>query len=442
MFEELSDRLRAVIDKIRGKPYIDEKVLNEIMRDIQRVLLTADVNVKIVFNLTSNIKRRFKEGKPPEGVSLKDYVIRLIYEELVNILGQEHRGIEISKKPYVIMLVGLEGSGKTTTAAKLAKYFADKNYRVGVLTTDIYRPAAREQLKQLVKNIHNAKYYENISNKDAIKIASNGIKKLREENMDIIIVDTAGRHKEEKSLLKEMEKLSKAINPDLILLIIDATIGQKAYEQAKAFNEHTEIGGIVITKLDGTARGGGALSAAAATGAKIFFIGVGEKVNDLEEYDPYSFVGRLLGIGDLKSLIERVDKFLKKEEIERFKKIARGRFTLIDMMEQFEQIYKMGGIYKVLSFIPGFGAKIPKEEIVRMEEKIKKWKAAVNSMTLEEKVDPKIIKRSRLVRISRGSGVDEKTIKEMIKQYENMRRLMRSRKHKRLLKEYMDRLGM
>jgi len=440
MFEELSSKLKAIVDKIRGKAYIDEKVLNEILRDIQRALLTADVNVKIVFELTSAIKKRFKEERPPSGVSLKDYVIRLIYEEMVKVLGGEKAEIKINKKPFLIMLVGLEGSGKTTTAAKLAKYYADMNYKVGIFTTDVYRPAAREQLKQLVSNIQKVEYYEeNID--DAVKIAKNGVDVLKKRGVDLIIIDTAGRHKKEETLLKEMEEMDKHIQPDLILLVIDATIGQKAYEQAKAFREHTRIGGIVITKLDGTARGGGALSAAAATGAKILFIGIGEKIDDLEEYDPYSFVGRLLGIGDLKTLLEKVNKAIEKEEMERIRKIAKGRFTLLDMMEQLEQVYKMGGLYKLLSFLPGLGGKISKEEVALMEKKIKMWKVAIDSMTLEEKINPKIIKKSRLVRISRGSGVDERTIREMVKQYEMMKKLMRSRRHKRLLKGYIDKLG-
>jgi len=437
MLEHLSTKLRAIVEKIKGKPYIDEKILNEIIRDIQRALLMSDINVNIVYELTNNIRNKIKEGGIPPGISLKEYLIKTLYDELVKILGEEKKELKIDKKPYVIMLIGLEGSGKTTSAAKLAKYFGEKGYKIGIYTTDVYRPAAREQLKQLVKSLSNVEYY-NGDEKDSIKIALNGLKYF-DKKVDIIIVDTAGRHKEERELLKEMKAMESILKPNIIFLVVDGTIGQKAYEQAKAFKEYTKIGGIIVTKLDGTARGGGALSAAAATGASIYFIGTGEKIDDIEYYDPHSFVGRLIGIGDIKGLIEKIKKIIyEKEQIERLKKIAKGRFTLVDMMEQIEQIYKMGGIYKILSYLPGFNINIPKEKLSEMEIKLKKWKAAINSMTLEEKINPKILKRTRLTRVSRGAGVDERTIREMVKQYEMMKKVMKSRKHKRLLKEYLS----
>jgi len=433
MLEELSKRLRGAIDKLRGVAYVDEKALKAVIKEIQKGLILSDVNINLVINLSKRIEERVKHEKVPPGITLKDYVIGVIYEELVNIMGGTPPKINIKiKKPYVIMLVGIEGSGKTTSAGKLAYYFKNMGYKVGVFSTDTYRPAGREQLKQIANKI-DVDFFD-ADERDSIALARKGLKHF-DARVDVLIIDTAGRHKEEKGLLKEMQELANVIKPDLTLLVLDATIGQQAYNQAKAFHENAPVGGIFLTKLDGTARGGGALSAAAATGAKIYFIGVGENIEDIEAYDAASFVGRLLGIGDIKGILRKIEEMkLSEERIKKLKQMAKGKFTLIDMIEQFESVSKMGGLYKILSMIPGLGANIPKEAVKELEFKVKKWRAIINSMTDEEKLNPDIIRKTRLIRIARGSGARESEVRELIRQYKLLRKTLKSGKGRKLMK--------
>ncbi len=434
----LDQKFKSLISKIYSKPYIDEKALNEIIKDIQRILLSADVNVKIVLSLTRNVREKVLELRLRDKRSIKDVVIKVLYDELVKILGGEEVRINITKKPFTVLFVGLEGSGKTTTVAKIAKLLAEEGYKVGVFSLDIYRPAAIEQLRQLLNKIENFKerinFYDSkhIDIKKRLKDSLNHLKEC-----DVILIDTAGRHKNEASLIEELNLISKESNPDFVMLVIDSYMGQKAYDHTMALKEKVKIDGIVITKMDGSAKGGGAISAAVASGAHVFFIGTGEKLDDIEFYNPKSFVARLMGIGDITGLLARAEKIIKKEEydIDKLRKIAKGRLTLIDVVEQFENIEKLGGLYKVLSYLPGFSSKINREDISRIEERLKKWRVAIDSMTLEEKLNPEIIKGSRLTRISRGSGVDEKTVKELIKQYKIMKKMLKDRRHKRFLRE-------
>ncbi len=445
MIEALDKRFKDLIDKIRSKSYIDKKSLDEIIKELQRILLSADVNVKVVFELTRRIKERIlNEYKDRKDVPLKDLVIKVLYEELVKILGEEKKEIVIDKKPFVILFVGLEGSGKTTTVAKLAKYFAENGYRVGVFSLDIHRPAAIEQLEQLVNKISVEEGEVRFTNVNSASLGDRIRKSLENlKDSDIILVDTAGRHKNEASLLKELEHIYKYLKPDYTILVIDAYMGQKAYDHTLALKERVEIDGIIISKMDGSSKGGGAISASVASGAKILFLGIGEKIDDLEPYDPKSFVARLLGLGDITGLLTRVERLLKKEvyDREKLRKIARGKLTLLDVVEQFESIEKMGGLYKIFSYLPGFSNKLRKEDIEKLETTLKKWKVAIDSMTIEEKIDPTIIKGSRITRISRGSGVEEKAIKDLIKQYKMMKKLLKDRKHKRMFKEMFRSAG-
>ncbi len=429
------------MDRIRGAPYIDEKELDNLLRELQKILLQSDVNVRVVFDLTKRIRERIKEErKLSTRVPLKDLVIKVLYEELVKILGGEQSRLEISrdKKPFNILFIGLEGSGKTTTVAKLAKLLSNKGYRVGVVSLDLYRPAAIDQLRQLIESIDSENVvfidpdeYGDVGNR--LRKALDTAKTL---DIDVLLIDTAGRHKNEESLLEELSEINRLLNPDYTILVIDAYMGQKAYDHSKHLSDRVRIDGIIITKMDGTGKGGGAISAAYASGGKVIFLGMGEKLDDLEEYNPKSFVARLLGLGDLEGLLKRVERLARQEdEAELLKRLSKGRITLIDVINQLEQIESMGGLYKVLSYLPGIGDKVKREEIEEMEKKLKKWRVAVDSMTLEEKLDPTLIKGSRLIRISRGSGVDERTIKELVKQYNLMRKAFRDRRHRRLLKD-------
>lgn len=434
MLEELSKRLRGVVDKIKGVSYIDEKTLKEVIKEIQKGLILSDVNINIVIKLSKKIEERIKREGVPPGITLKEFMIGIIYEELVKIMGGETPNIIVDKKmrPYKILLVGIQGSGKTTSAGKMAYFFKNKGYKTGLMSTDTYRPAGREQLRQLADKV-GVMFFDEKYN-DPIKIAKEGLK-FFDGKIDVLIIDTAGRHKEEKGLLEEMEKLVKVINPNLTLLVIDATIGQQAYNQAKAFHEKAPLGGIFVAKLDGSARGGGALSAAAATGAKIYFIGVGEKIEDIELYDAASFVGRLLGIGDVRGILQKIEEIkLSRERVEKLRQMAKGKFTLLEMVEQFESLSRMGGLYKILSMIPGLGYNIPKEAIKELEAKVKKWRVIINSMTDEERINPDIIKKTRILRIARGSGTKESEVRELIKQYKILKKTLKSGKGRKLIK--------
>ena len=421
--ESLRNGLLNIISKIKKAPLIDEKTLREVIRDIQRELLKADVSVDIILDLSKRVEERIKKEKLPPGFSKKDLLLKVIYEELVRILGGEEKyEFKLKKKPYIIMLVGVQGSGKTTTAAKLANFFKKKGYSVSLIEADNFRPGAYEQLKQLASRI-NVPFYGDPNNSSSIDIALKGVKKFLEDKTDIIIIDTAGRHKEEKELLKEMKELDAKIKPDEIILVLDGTIGKQAGPQAEAFHSATPLGSIIVTKLDGAARGGGALTAVAKTGAKISFIGMGEDIDELEVFNPPSFVSRLLGMGDLKALIERfrAAEILDKKRAEA---IASGKFTLLDLREQLEGIRKMGPLRKMLDLLPS-GIKLPKDFDKMSEENIKKWIAIMNSMTHEELLNPEIIDRHRINRIARGSGTKPSEVKSLLTMYHKSKKLMK-----------------
>jgi signal recognition particle subunit SRP54 len=394
---------------------IDEKVVKEVIKEIQRALIQADVNIKLVLQLSKTIEERSLQEEPPKGITPKEQVIRIVYEELVNLLGEKPVEIEIESKPYKILFVGLQGSGKTTTIAKLAKYLQKKGFSPAIVCTDTWRPAAYEQLRQLTQNL-NVPLYGDPENNDALDLAEKGLKTFKKQ--DIVIVDTAGRHKEEKDLLDEMEQISQVVNPEEVILVIDGTIGQQAGEQARAFSKTTDIGSIIITKLDGSAKGGGALSAVAEIGAPIKFIGTGERVDDFEAFDPERFISRLLGMGDIKSLIEKAEEIATEEDLdpESMDAMLSGRFTLKDMYAQFEMMNKMGPMQQVMNMIPGVG-KLPKNASQVTEERLGKYKIMMDSMTEYELQHPEVIKQSRVKRISRGSGMRNEDVKELLKYY-------------------------
>ncbi|ADG13458.1 GTP-binding signal recognition particle SRP54 G- domain protein [Methanocaldococcus infernus ME] len=415
MLEKLSENLNKAINKIKNAMFVDKKLIKEVVKDIQRALIQADVNVKLVLKITKEIERRALEEEPPKGFSKKEHIIKIVYEELVKLLGEEAKPLKIEPgRRNVIMLVGIQGSGKTTTAAKLAKYLKKKGYRVGLIAADTYRPAAYEQLKQLAEKI-DVPIYGDLSKKPE-DIVKEGLNKFK--NVDVVIIDTAGRHKEEKGLLEEMKRIKEISNPDEIMLVIDGTIGQQARVQAKAFKDAVgEIGSIIVTKLDGSAKGGGALSAVAETKAPIKFIGTGEKIDDFEEFDPKKFISRLLGLGDLDTLLKKADEIIDEKAEESVEAIMRGKFTLNELKAQLEAIENMGSMKKILSMIPGLSG-MPKELSHLTEAKIKRYKVIIDSMTMEERENPKIIKASRIRRIARGSGSSESEVKEVLRYYE------------------------
>lgn len=428
---------RALAKFLKSNKEYRESV-NEFIKELQKELIRADVNVKLVFELTKKIKERALKEEPPPGISRREWLITIVYEELVKIFGGDKKpDIRPPRKPWVILLVGLQGSGKTTTAAKLAYYYKFDGYRVALVCADTYRPAAYDQLSQLGEKV-GVPVYGEPGNKDAVAIAKKGVELFKEKNFDIIIVDTAGRHHREEDLLKEMEYIAKEIKPDEVMLVIDAAIGQQAYSIAKKFHESTPIGSIVITKLDGTAKGGGALSAVVATGATIKFIGTGEKVDELEVFNPTRFVARILGIGDLEGLLERVKRVKLEFTEKEMKELISGKITMRLLYKQIVSIKKMGPLKKILSMIPGIGLKTVFDidlNAREAEEKINKWIAIINSMTYEELDNPEIIDRRRMKRIALGAGVEIEDVKELLKQYQLVKKLAKQLRRRRDLLE-------
>jgi signal recognition particle subunit SRP54 len=430
VLDRLGSSLNNALKKIFRAPVMDEKTVKELVRDIQRALLQADVNVKLVLEISKRIEERALKEKVPPGVSRREHVVKVVYEELTRFLGEKQAPLKVEPgKRTVLMLVGIQGSGKTTASGKLGKYFQKRGLKTALVCTDTYRPGAYAQLKQLAERT-NIPVYGDAKEKKSEKIALRGLKQF--EDYDVVIIDTAGRHKEEKGLIEEMKRLQKAIKPDEAILVIDGTIGQQAAVQARALHEATPIGSILVAKLDGSARGGGALSAVAAIGAPIKFISTGEKLGDIEPFVPSRFVGRLLGMGDLQSLVEKVREAEVKVPEKKVRAFMSGKFTLTDMYEQFESMKKMGPLKGLLKMIPGMGYNIPDEQMNMAEDALKRWRVIIQSMTPKEREKPKILSSSRIRRVARGSGTTEKEVKELLTQYNNMKKMMKTFRRKRL----------
>jgi len=429
VLEKLGSSLKNTLSKIAGAVFVDEKLVNELIKDIQKALLQSDVNVKLVFELTESIKKRALKDKTPAAISKKEHLVNIVYEELVKFLGGKGEKIEIKGKPFKIMLVGLFGSGKTTTAGKLANYYSKRGQKVALVGLDVHRPAAMEQIEQVARQAKVPVYFDK-KEKNAVRIWNSFKSELGK--YDIVIIDTAGRDALSEDLIKEIEEISKEISADEKLLVISADIGQAAQKQAEQFHSSVNITGVIATKMDGTARGGGALSACAITKSPIKFIGVGEKQNDIEVFNPEGFVGRLLGMGDIEALLDKAREAITEEDAEDLgKKFLKGDFNLLDLYEQMSAMKKMGSLSKLVEMIPGFGQlKLPKDALEVQEGKLDKWKVAMGSMTQEELEDPEIMSASRVERISKGSGVSSGDIRELIKQYRQSKKLVKMMKGK------------
>ncbi|HEC57160.1 MAG TPA: signal recognition particle protein, partial [Candidatus Syntrophoarchaeum butanivorans] len=418
MLGKLEESLRGVVEKIARSNRIDEATVNAIVKDIQRAMLQADVNVKLVMTLSSRIKERALKEKPR--LNPREHVIRVVYEELVNIIGES---TPIELKAQTIMMVGLQGSGKTTTTAKLARYFQKKGLKCGVIAADTFRPGAYDQLKELCEAEGIAFYGEKGAG-DAVGVAARGIEAMKK--FDVKIIDTAGRHALESDLIDEMIRINEVIHPEHRFLVMDAAIGQQAGEEARRFHDAIGITGIIITKLDGTAKGGGALSAVAETGSSIAFIGTGESVDEFERFDPQGFISRLLGMGDIKALIERAEETLAKEEVD-LEAMIKGKFTLKDMYAQLEAVRKMGPLKQILQMLPlgAMGIKIDDATYEVTKEKLEEYRVIMDSMTDEELENPKIMDGSRIRRVARGAGVRVEDVNELLKYHRMMQRAMK-----------------
>jgi len=423
--ESLGKSLGDAVKKLLRLPIVDEKAIKELVKDLQRILLAADVNVNLVLQISKNVEERSLKETLPPGVSRREHVIKVLYEEITRFLGEKPTKLSLEPgNTTTIMLVGIQGSGKTTGSVKLARFYQKRGLKAAIVCTDTFRPGAFEQLRQLAERVGIVTFGLKGETKPE-RIAREGLATLGKEGFDVIIIDTAGRHKNERDLMEEMHRLSDAIKPDEVMLVIDGTIGQQATTQAAAFNSSTPVGSIYVTKLDGSAKGGGALSAVAATGSKIKFIGTGEKIEDIEQFIPANFVGRLMGMGDIQALVERVKEAELSLPKGKAKDILHGKFTLKDMYDQMEAIRKMGPLKKIWSMIPG-GYNLPEEMAEVAEKRVDSWRVIIQSMRPQEIENPKMIDSSRTRRIARGSGNSERDVKELLSQYATMRRMMKS----------------
>ena len=445
MLDNLRTGLRSALKKIVGASDINEELIDSLSKDIQRSLLQSDVNVRQVLTITKNLRERALNEQPPKGLTKKDHIITILYNEISSLLGYTGDNIiHIDKtkavsedsfnfqpgKKNIILMLGIQGSGKTTCTVKIARWLTRHGYKVAIIGADTWRPGALTQLKMNSIKIKVEVYGEE-ENKDPISIVKNGLEYYKSQDYDVIVIDTAGRHKEESGLLNEMNEINKVTNPDLVLLVIDGTMGQQAYSQAKAFHDTAPIGGIVITKLDGTAKGGGALAASAVTGAKIFFIGTGERIDDLELFSPTRFVGRLLGMGDIKALLDMAKRLEIEADETQAKRLLGGKMTIEDFYSQMENVNKMG-FRNVIENLPGLSGMVKDDQLDVLQGKIEKWRFIIQSMTKEEKKDPNIINDARRKRISRGSGITEHEVKDMIKQYNNSKTMMKQAKGRQM----------
>jgi signal recognition particle subunit SRP54 len=424
MLDKLSSALKKGFDKIANAIFLDKKTIELVVKDLQRALIQADVNVYLVKEIGDRIKKE-AENEKIKGIERKEHLTKILHDEILNLLGKEKHELKLEKgKSNKIMLLGLYGCGKTTSSHKLAAYYSKRGLKVAMLGLDVHRPAASEQLEQLGKQIKIPVFVDK-NEKNPVKIYNKFKKELK--NFDLTIIDTAGRHSLDKELISEIKSLEKEIKPDHVFLVIQADIGQAAKNQASEFQKACKVNGVIITRMDSTAKAGGALTACNETKAPVFFIGTGEKTNDFETFAPKSFISRLLGLGDIEGLLEKVQSAIDEKSQNKIKnRLEKGEFNLRDFQEQLKQMGNFGSFDKIMEMIPGLGkAKIPENLLGVQENKLKKWQFAIDSMTKDEIDNPEILEKqtSRLGRIAKGSGTTTTDIRQMIKQYKLLKEL-------------------
>lgn len=424
MFENLSDRLQDVVHKIKGYGKITEENISEMMREIRLSLLEADVNYKVVKEFTNNVKEKALGEEVNKSLNPGELFVKIVKDELTELLGGENTPLNISGNPATLMLVGLQGSGKTTTIGKLANYLRKNNKKKPLLVAcDVYRPAAIDQLKQIGKELNIEVYSEGKGN--PVEISKNGIKYAKDNGYDYVLIDTAGRLQIDESLMDELDNIQKKVNPDETILVIDSMMGQDAINVINGFNDKIKLSGVILTKLDGDTRGGVALSVKHLTNLPIKFIGVSEKMDGLTPFYPERMASRILGMGDILSIVEQVQSEIDEKEAEKTtKKMMKGNFDLEDFLNQLNQIKKLGPLENLLKLLPG--AKKMGLNNVNIDPKImKRTEAIVLSMTLEERRDPSILKASRKKRIADGSGTTVTDVNKLLNQFEEMKKMMK-----------------
>ena len=424
MFENLSDRLQDVVHKIKGYGKITEENISEMMREIRLSLLEADVNYKVVKEFTNNVKEKALGEEVNKSFNPGELFVKIVKDELTELLGGENTPLNVSGNPATLMLVGLQGSGKTTTIGKLANYLRKNNKKRPLLVAcDVYRPAAIDQLKQIGKELNIEVYSEGKGN--PVEISKNGIKYAKDNGYDYVLIDTAGRLQIDESLMDELDNIQKEVNPDETILVIDSMMGQDAINVINGFNDKIKLSGVILTKLDGDTRGGVALSIKHLTNLPIKFIGVSEKMDGLTPFYPERMASRILGMGDILSIVEQVQSEIDEKEAEKTaKKMMKGNFDLEDFLNQLNQIKKLGPLENLLKLLPG--AKKMGLNNVNIDPKImKRTEAIVLSMTPEERRDPSILKASRKKRIADGSGTTVTDVNKLLNQFEEMKKMMK-----------------
>mgnify|MGYP005950063695 FL=1 len=424
MFENLSDRLQDVVHKIKGYGKITEENISEMMREIRLSLLEADVNYKVVKEFTNNVKEKALGEEVNKSLNPGELFVKIVKDELTELLGGENTPLNVSGNPATLMLVGLQGSGKTTTIGKLANYLRKNNKKKPLLVAcDVYRPAAIDQLKQIGKELNIEVYSEGKGN--PVEISKNAIKYAKDNGYDYVLIDTAGRLQIDESLMEELDNIQKEVNPDETILVIDSMMGQDAINVINGFNDKIKLSGVILTKLDGDTRGGVALSVKHLTNLPIKFIGVSEKMDGLTPFYPERMVSRILGMGDILSIVEKVQDEIDEKEAEKTaKKMMKGNFDLEDFLNQLNQIKKLGPLENILKLLPG--AKKMGLNNVNIDPKImKRTEAIVLSMTPEERRNPSILKASRKKRIADGSGTTVTDVNRLLNQFEDMKKMMK-----------------
>lgn len=424
MFENLSDRLERSFKLLKGEGKITEINVAETLKDVRRALLDADVNYKVAKQFTDGVKQKALGMNVLTAVKPGQLMVKIVHDELAQLMGGTASELHLESKPAIILMSGLQGSGKTTFSGKLAKMLKTKNHKNPLLVAcDIYRPAAIEQLKVVGETVE-VPVYSELDNKDVVSIADHAIQQAKAKGNDVVIIDTAGRLAVDEEMMDEIEKLKDAVNPDETLFVVDSMTGQDAVNTAKEFNDRLDFDGVVLTKLDGDTRGGAALSIRTVVTKPIKFVGTGEKMEAIDVFHPDRMADRILGMGDIVSLVERAqEQFDEKQARELEKKIRKNKFDFNDFMAQIQQIKKMGNIKDLAAMIPGVGKAI--KDIDIDDNAFKSVEAIINSMTPKERTNPEIINTSRRNRIAKGSGTTMQDVSRLMKQFDQMRKMMK-----------------